>query len=123
MTRAVVALVSDLIFATKIKSTAEAAGVDVQVVATLEALSERLDGRPDALVLIDLDGSGLDPVEAIALCRRRDPPPRTIAFGPHVRSDLFAAAHRAGAGEVLARSAFVKRLPAILTSDVGTETG
>ncbi len=123
MTGAVVAVVCDLIFATKIKSTAEAAGVDVQVVATLEALSERLDGQPDALVLIDLDGSALDPVEAIALCRRRDLPPRTIAFSPHVRSDLLAAAATAGAGEVLARSAFVKRLPAILASAVGTETG
>lgn len=41
---------------------------------------------------------------------------RSIAFGSHVDHDGLAAAEVLGFGEVLARSAFFRRLPAILGS-------
>ena len=51
----VIAVVSDLIFATKITSTAATLGVAVKVVRSLDQLSTRLSQESDALVMIELD--------------------------------------------------------------------
>lgn len=67
-----------------------------------------------ALLLVDLEADGA--IDVIERCRTMVPTPRIVAFGPHVRDDLFAAAREAGADEILARSAFVTRLPALLQS-------
>ncbi len=114
MDQTIVALVTDLIFATKIASTARSLGVEVANVRTLDQLTERLSCNHDALVLIDLEAPDLDPIHAIELCKQSEHQPRTIAFGSHVRTDLLGAARRAGADEVLARSGFVGRLPSML---------
>ncbi|MCH8343417.1 MAG: hypothetical protein IH983_05475 [Planctomycetes bacterium] len=116
MDKTIVALVPDLIFATKIASTARSLGVEVATVRTLDQLTERLSSNHDALVLIDLEAPDLDPIHAIELCKQSEHQPRTIAFGSHVRTDLLGAARRAGADEVLARSGFVGRLPSMLQS-------
>ena len=108
----VIAVVSDLIFATKITSTAATLGVAVKVVRSLDQLSTRLSQESDALVMIDLEADGLDAESAVRLCRESDR--RVVAFGSHVRSDLLAAARDAGADEVLPRSAFTARLPDLL---------
>ena len=108
----VIAVVSDLIFATKIASTAETLGVAVKIVRSLDQLSTRLSQESDALVVIDLETDGLDAESAVRLCRENDR--RVIAFGSHVRADLLAAARDAGADEVLPRSALAARLPALL---------
>ena len=112
----IAALVPDLIFATKIASTARSLGVQVANIRTLDQLTERLSSNHDALVLIDLEAADLDPIHAIELCKQSEHQPRTIAFGSHVRTDLLGAARRAGADEVLARSGFVGRLPSMLQS-------
>ncbi|MCH8152292.1 MAG: hypothetical protein IH830_07970 [Planctomycetes bacterium] len=114
MDQTIAALVPDLIFATKIASTARSLGVEVVNVRTLDQLTERLSSNHDALVLIDLEAPDLDPIHAIELCKQSKHQPRTIAFGSHVRTDLIGAARRAGADEVLARSGFVGRLPSML---------
>ena len=114
MDQTIAALVPDLIFATKIASTARSLGVEVANVRTLDQLTERLASNHDALVLIDLEAPDLDPIHAIELCKQSEHQPRTIAFGSHVRTDLLGAARRAGADEVLARSGFVGRLPSML---------
>ncbi len=116
MDQTIAALVPDLIFATKIASTARSLGVQVANIRTLDQLTERLSSNHDALVLIDLEAADLDPIHAIELCKQSEHQPRTIAFGSHVRSDLLGAARRAGADEVLARSGFVGRLPSMLQS-------
>lgn len=114
MDQTIAALVPDLIFATKIASTARSLGVQVANIRTLDQLTERLSSNHDALVLIDLEAADLDPIHAIELCKQSEHQPRTIAFGSHVRTDLLGAARRAGADEVLARSGFVGRLPSML---------
>jgi CheY-like chemotaxis protein len=130
---AVVAVIcTDLIFSTKILSTAASLGVQARPVRSLQMLSEVLHSGDVQTVLIDLDADGVDAVEAIQRCGSeaaaaaamsnrsanadgaRPTPPRIIAFVSHIRADLAAAARRAGADEVLARSAFVSRLPGIL---------
>ena len=103
----VVALVSDLMFSTKISSTGAAVNVPVRVVRT----ADDIEPGP-ALLLVDLDADGA--LDAIERCRTMIPAPRIVAFGPHVRTDLLAAAREAGADEVLPRSAFVARLPDLL---------
>lgn len=40
---------------------------------------------------------------------------RVVAFGSHVDTELLDAARAAGVSEVLARSAFFRRLPAVIT--------
>jgi DNA-binding NarL/FixJ family response regulator len=112
----VTALVSDLIFSTKITSTAAALGVPVKVLRSVKQLEQRLASGGATLLLLDFDSEDIDPVEAIALCRQASGPPRVVAFGSHVRADLIEACRRAGADEVLPRSAFVRRLPDLLRS-------
>ena len=117
------AVVTDLIFATKITSTAASVGAPVRVVRGLDQLGESLkDGRAP-LVLIDLEADGIDSMAAIGTCRRSGLELRVIAFGSHVRRDLLAAARAAGADEVMPRSAFVTRLPALLGEAGSREAG
>lgn len=105
----VVFYTGDLIFSAKVSSTGAALNVPVRVVRTVADLA------PGAsLLLVDLDADGA--VDAINRCRTMVPTPRIVAFGPHVRADLFTMARDAGADEVLARSAFVTRLPELLQS-------
>lgn len=106
------ALVTDLIFATKIASTAGALERRVSMARTLERFGERLAEQPGAVV-IDLDAD-VDVLAAIELCRSCVKPPLVIAFVSHVRADLIEAARRAGADEVMARSAFVTKLPGLI---------
>ena len=105
----VVFYTGDLIFSAKVSSTGAALNVPIRVVRTVADLA------PGAsLLLVDLDADGA--VDAIDRCRTMVPTPRIVAFGPHVRADLFTVARDAGADEVLARSAFVTRLPQLLQS-------
>jgi len=105
----VVFYTGDLIFSAKVSSTGAALNVPIRVVRTVADLA------PGAsLLLVDLDADGA--VDAIDRCRTMVPTPRIVAFGPHVRADLFTVAREAGADEVLARSAFVTRLPQLLQS-------
>lgn len=108
------AVVSDLIFSTKITSTAASLGVIVAVVRSLEKLDARMTQGGDRLALIDLDCESIDPIEAIRKIHRSSSRPRMVAFVSHVRADLMEAARQAGVDEVMARSAFVAKLPAIL---------
>lgn len=99
----------DLIFSSRITATGQAVHVPVGVVREVGDLA------PGAgLLMVDLEADGA--IDAIERCRTMVPTPRIVAFGPHVRDDLFAAAREAGAAEVLARSAFVTRLTALLQS-------
>lgn len=116
---------ADLIFTTRIRAEASAAGATVGVARTLELLRSKLESIGDAssgaaalrLVIVDLDAP--DAIEAVRTAAAHASRPRVVAFVSHVRGDLAAAAREAGAGEVLARSAFVGRLPA-LVSGAGT---
>ena len=90
----VVALVTDLMFSTKISSTGAAVNVPVRVVRTADELEPGAD-----LLLVDLDAE--DAIAAIERCRTMIPSPRIVPFGPPVRADLVAAARRARAARCL----------------------
>ncbi|MCC6952340.1 MAG: hypothetical protein IT433_12965 [Phycisphaerales bacterium] len=110
-------LATDLIWASKIKATANALGLSARPVRTLEMLEARLADADPVAMLLDLDAADL----ALAmLARVRDPALPTarrlkvLAWGPHVATDLLQKARDLGADEVLTRGAFDHAMDDIL---------
>jgi CheY-like chemotaxis protein len=111
---AVLAVVPDLFFQSRIRETAKAAGVALEVTSAAEALEACRVVRPD-LVILDLT----DPADPFALAAALHAEPGLadlplIGFYPHVMDDLRQRALAAGI-EPMPRSAFTARLPSILT--------
>ena len=70
-------------------------------------------------IIFDLDNPRTDPLATVAALKA-DPATAevpTIGYVSHVHADLINAAKRVGIGDVLARSAFVGQLAAILGRD------
>ncbi len=109
----VVVVLNDLIFETKIRSTAQALGIETVVTRTVDSLLAALQRRPTSLLLVDLNTSG---VEAVAAGHAHIPRPRIIAYVSHVDQELAAQAKAAGADQVMPRSRFTTELPRILQS-------
>jgi DNA-binding NarL/FixJ family response regulator len=106
---AVVALVRDLIFASKITATAAAAGVCVRLVRDPAGLGT----KPAARLIVDLNLAGA--IEA-AQAWKRDAGGEVVGFVSHVDTDTIDRARAAGVDRVLARSRFVELLPEILST-------
>src|SRR5258706_14120257 len=106
------ALVDDLMFASKIKTTATRLGVLLVFARSPEsALAEIGKARP-ALVILDLNSAKAQPLATIA-AMKSDPSLAgipTIGFVSHVQAELIEVARQAGIGEVLPRSAFTMHL-------------
>lgn len=111
----VLALVSDMIFATKISTTARALGRDVVVLSSIDRLDALISQKHPPLLLIDLDSMGDDAMRAIQIARNHATKPRVVAFVSHVNVGLADRARDAGATSVMPRSKFTNDLPQILT--------
>jgi len=112
--RRVVTLVPDLFFAARIGAAAKALDVAVEQVAAARALDVCRVNPPD-LVLLDLHAAG-DPL-AVARALKAEPATRAVpiaGFYSHVDEPLRRAALEAGVDQVLPRSVFTARLPALL---------
>ena len=119
MKRRVLAAVTDMFFAAKIRGTAEAVGVEVEFARTIEAAVEKALANMPALVVADLHAPSPDP---FALAERFKSHERLselplMGFCSHVETALQERARRAGFGRVLPRSAFSSRLPEILKGE------
>lgn len=108
---------ADLLWATKIKETAEAVGVQARPTRDRSMLEARLGDSDVRALILDLEADGatdliapLREAEAAAGLR----PARVLAFGPHVKKDALQGARDAGADEVLTNGAFDHDLPGIL---------
>jgi CheY-like chemotaxis protein len=110
----IAAVVTDLIFATRISSEARAIGCTVRMIRKLEVLDELLTHAPPKLLIVDLNAVGIDPLAAIALARNCDKPPRICAYLSHVQHELAQQARNLGTDQVLPRSRFVDELPSLL---------
>jgi DNA-binding NarL/FixJ family response regulator len=110
----VAALVDDLMFLSRIREAARGADVEVRAVRTVEAvLQAARDGA--RLVLLDLDSPRLPWSDALAaLAGEGASAPPTVGFFGHVHAETGQAAAAAGCTLVLARGAFVQRLPSLL---------
>jgi len=112
------ALVADLIFASRIRGVAETVGARVHIARSAAELLDAARNALPRLVLLDLDARGVD-VPALVGSLKADPSLATIplvVFGAHVEGEALRAARMAGADRVLARSAFVRELPNLLRS-------
>jgi CheY-like chemotaxis protein len=109
----IIAVVDDLLFGSKIRAAAEAAGHALTFVRRGADAATAVTQAAASLVLVDLGQPGS--VEAISAIRAAAGPTLAIiAFASHVRADLIAEGRAAGATRVLARSAFVGELPALV---------
>lgn len=111
---------NDLIFATKIRATAEHLGVPARPARDAEAMRRRLeqidDGKlnePVTGVFIDLD-LGETGLALITQVKAHDSAIPIVAFGAHVATEILAAAREQGAQFVMPRGAFTANLPDIL---------
>jgi CheY-like chemotaxis protein len=114
----VLAIVDDLMFASKIRAAAGQLGIPVAFARSSAAALAAVRESPPALVILDLNNSRTDPLGTVAALKR-DPSTtaiRTVAYASHVLTEVIDAARQAGVDEVLARSAFTARLPEILAS-------
>jgi PleD family two-component response regulator len=112
----IIAVLDDLFFSIKIKTAAKTLNAEVYFERIPEQVLESIRSKSPRLVIFDLDSAKMRPMEAIAEMKatpllRHIP---TLGFVSHVHDDVIAQARAAGVDQVLARSAFVDRLGAIL---------
>jgi len=103
----VLALVRDLLFASRITTTASGLGIAVRIVRDPQAVGE----RPARLLLVDLN---LDGAIAAAARWHQLHGGRVVGFVSHTDSATIQSAREAGIQHILARSALVQSLPALL---------
>lgn len=111
---------TDLIFATKIGSTAQALGVPARPARDHKALERRLQGIDDGRlnepvtgVFIDLE-LGQIALEMLGQVKEHDEKIPVIAFGSHVDTEMLRSARGGGADFVMPRSQFTIELPDML---------
>jgi CheY-like chemotaxis protein len=109
--------VDDLLFSSKIRTTAKQAGVELTFARTPDDIVTKARALKPALVIFDLNAPKIDSIHAIGALRQ-DPELAaipTIGFVSHVDTPTILAAREAGVGDVMARSAFAANLEKILT--------
>jgi CheY-like chemotaxis protein len=108
----IVALVSDLIFQSKITGVAAHLGIRVQIVRSSPAALAAVSGA--AGMLVDLSANEAETIDLITHVRQGNPFLPIVGFFPHVEADLARRARAAGATRVLPRSQFTENLAEIL---------
>lgn len=113
----VLALVDDLLFRSKIKSTAAQSGVTVAFAGSAAAALTAMRANTPALVIFDLDSARADPLGTLAAMKGDAALASipTVGYVSHVHVDVINAARAAGVDDVLARSAFAVRLAELLS--------
>ncbi len=111
----VLAVVTDLIFSSRIRAEARALGRNVHLINKLDSLSAAMAASPPPkLLLVDLNCPSPDPLAIIKSAAAGPPDCTIVCFYSHVQDDLAKNAVAAGADKVLPRSRFVQQLPEIL---------
>lgn len=109
----VVALVRDLILASRIEEAARGSGANYRRVDSPAALPP-----PEAVDLVLVDWASREPGwdALLSAWHGSREQPRLLLFGPHTDLAAHADARRAGLGPMWARSRLVRELPALLTA-------
>jgi PleD family two-component response regulator len=115
----VLAAVEDLLFKSKISGTADSLGVAVRFPRSPRKLLESLHDDPPSLLILDLNSDRFEPLQLLQAVNSDETltSVRTLGFLSHVQKDLAVAAREAGCDRIMARSAFTKNLPEILTDE------
>ncbi len=112
-----IALVDDLMFLSRVREAARGRALEVRVARkTADVLEAAREGA--SLLVVDLDSRRLPWAEALASLRSDAGLAAlpVVGFLSHVNAEGAQAARTAGCSRVLARSAFVQELPAILAA-------
>mgnify|MGYP001766658358 CR=1 FL=1 len=118
----ILALVADLLFTVKIADAAKRAGLLVDFVKGEKELFEKAEAAKPALIILDLNFGGVQPLKLIAKLKGQAELGRVslLAYVSHVDGELKQKAHELGCNMVMARSAFSQNLPMILKRHAGT---
>jgi len=122
--RPVLLVSSDLLFRSRVDDVARRLGLELRVARSPEQLERHLaNGLDPALAIVDLECDTLDPASAIGRLRGAPwgPALRIVGYAGHTNENAIRAGRAAGATAVLARSAFVAQLPALLDRVVADE--
>jgi CheY-like chemotaxis protein len=117
----VVAAIDDLFFVSKIREVAGSLRVPFQHVKSIEKAIITLADAETSVVLADLQSEIID---SFALAERVRSEPRLehvhlIGFYSHVNPEFQSRASLAGFDRSMPRSAFVRKLPELLTEGLG----
>src|SRR5690606_12636712 len=110
--------VDDLMFSSRISTTAKATGASIRFTRSLDAVLAAARETLPSLVILDLNSPRLQPLDIVGALKS-DPALAgipTLGFVAHVDTATIEAARAAGVDRVLARSAFVQQLPELLAA-------
>jgi CheY-like chemotaxis protein len=108
--------VDDLMFSSRISTAAKALGTPMRFTRSVDAVLAAAREAPPRLVILDLNSLRVRPLDIVAALKA-DPALATVpvlGFVSHVDAPTIEAARAAGVDRILARSAFVEQLPALL---------
>jgi len=116
MPKSIIAVIDDLFFASKVRGTAEQAGVPVSFARDAGAIIDAARRDPPVLIIVDLNSQKVDPIQLAKQLKGESELSSIplLGFFAHVQTELQEAAIAAGFDRVLPRSAFTKNLPEIL---------
>lgn len=120
MNRRVLAAVGDLMFASKIRGTAEQLNVSADFARTAAGLFDAAKADVPSLIILDLHAEHLEPfalIERLKADEQLRAVP-VVGFFSHVQVELQRRAKEAGIDRALPRSAFTQRLPEILKGEI-----
>ncbi|CAN5275341.1 hypothetical protein BH18ACT10_BH18ACT10_14450 [soil metagenome] len=120
MARRVLAAMEDLLFKSKVSETASQLGVEAKFPRSPEKLLAVLRESPPDLLILDLNSSRFEPLGLLREIDGENVP--TVGFLSHVQKDLAVAAREAGCDKIMARSAFTRDLPEILSGGAPADT-
>jgi len=120
-----VAAVEDLLFRSKISETANQLGVEALFPRSPKKLVAEAQTTPPDLLVLDLNSTRFEPLMLLRQLKSdealRGVP--IVGFLSHVQKDLAVAARESGCDRVMARSAFTRDLPEILSGDDDSKGG
>lgn len=117
LARKVVAAVEDLLFRSKISETANTLGMEALFPRSPKKLVDEVQSSPPDLLVLDLNSTRFEPLKLLKDIKSDETSKGVpvIGFLSHVQKDLAVAARESGCDRVMARSAFTKDLPEILS--------
>jgi PleD family two-component response regulator len=113
------AAVEDLLFKSKISETAAKLGIESAFPRSPAKLLDAARSSPPDILILDLASERFEPLELLRTVSEDEELSGipTVGFLPHVEKDLARAAKEAGCGKIMARSAFTKELPKIISGE------
>ncbi len=112
------AAVEDLLFRSKISETATQLGVEAFFPRSPKKLLDQVQVSSPDLLVLDLNSTRFEPLTLLEQLKSDEALKAVpvVGFLSHVQKDLAVAARKSGCDRVMARSAFTKDLPKILSN-------